>query len=831
MAIYFDKTTIKTGNSGQPVIIKYDEGYNDGYNQGLEDAEPVLQEKIITPSTSNQIVSADTNYDGLSKVTVNGDADLTAANIKKGIEVFGITGTYTGDATATTEHILSGKTAYVNGEKITGTITSKTAATYTPSTSNQIITAGQYLSGDQTILGDADLVAGNIKSGANIFNVAGTYTSDATATAANILSGKTAYVKGAKVTGTIASKAAATITPTTSNQTIASGQYLSGTQTIVGDADLTAGNIKSGVNIFGVDGTFTSDADATAAQILSGKTAYVKGAKVIGSITSKAAATYTPTTSNQTISAGQYLNGAQTIAGDADLVAGNIVTGKNIFNVAGTFSADATAAANNILSGKTAYVKGSKVTGTIASKAAATYTPKTTDQTIASGQYLSGVQTIKGDANLIAENIKENVSIFGVTGNLKSGGSWNIFCQTEEPDISDGLWIKTDDATAVEISGLEATDGTTQMHDTILPQNASACEAVECNGLIYLIGGVTTWNNGTYMPTQVYDPSTDILTSKTSNPGMFETSGVAHNGIIYLFGRYRIGPYPYAYTCDNYSYRYDPQTDTYTGIAYAPTSGNSGCLAVAKHNGIAYILGGAYNSEGYLPNRTIGVYDFETGTFSTKNARYDPAGTYSGSITVWNPSAATFGDFIHILDRGDQNTYKVLKWSKYDVLLDVVTTVSGNIGCAASQLTRVGDLFYSLGGMWTTNQALDGKVRVLDPTTCTVSTLATMPASVMLYGQAFANGTLYAFGGSNNLSSTYFPGQKYIQSYTIYSTAYDPGTVIVVPKVDKSNEILLYSDGIINTKFAVDTTYLQTDDGLQNVEASYRTNNGSWIEI
>lgn len=88
-------------------------------------------------------------------------------------------------------------------------------------------------------------------------------TSDANAAAGEILSGKTAYVAGSKVTGNISSKAAATITPSGSSQSIASGQYLSGAQTIeaVVCANLTAANIKSGVTV--KVGTATDDDSVT----------------------------------------------------------------------------------------------------------------------------------------------------------------------------------------------------------------------------------------------------------------------------------------------------------------------------------------------------------------------------------------------------------------------------------------------------------------------------------------------------------------------------------------------------------------------------------------
>ncbi|AVK48930.1 hypothetical protein AXY43_13350 [Clostridium sp. MF28] len=108
---------------------------------------------------------------------------------------------------------------------------------------------------------DSNIISNNIKSGVKIVGVSGSPTvidsADATAAAGHILNGYSAYTKGVKVAGNIPSKAAATIIPGTTDQTIPANIYTAGPQIIKGDPNLLSQYIVAGKNIFGVDGSAT----------------------------------------------------------------------------------------------------------------------------------------------------------------------------------------------------------------------------------------------------------------------------------------------------------------------------------------------------------------------------------------------------------------------------------------------------------------------------------------------------------------------------------------------------------------------------------------------
>lgn len=103
-------------------------------------------------------------------------------------------------------------------------------------------------------------------------------------------------------------------------------------------------------------------------------------------------------------------------------------------------TSDATASASEILATKTAYVNGSKITGTMTNNGGTdVIVTNKTGTTIPSGYY-DGSGKAKIDStsatNLVANNIRENVVILGVTGTMSGSEGMHPQSKTVIPSTS-----------------------------------------------------------------------------------------------------------------------------------------------------------------------------------------------------------------------------------------------------------------------------------------------------------------------------------------------------------------------------------------------------------
>lgn len=480
---------IKAENIKRGVNILDIEGTYDGL---------VGQEKTVEPTTASQVITPDEGYTGLTKVTVEAieteSKIVKSATIQQTIEP--TEGKFINEVIVnpilleektvtpqTTQQIIQPTFGKDGISKVTVDAASLQTKTVTPSTQAQAIEPDQGFYGldrvnVQAVTSEVDenIQAENIKAGVSILNTSGTFTSDANATAGDILQGKTAYTGGQKIEGTFVpldtSDATAVTSDIAQNKTAyVNGQKITGTivetssvsgsgtvtveqtpdisqikinryspnklilenqatientatyQEVATAINLTGDKIKSGEEVLQVTGTFTSDATAYSNDIVQGKIAYARGQKIEG--------TFVPLDTSDATAEAQDIMLNKTAYVDGQKITGTSTA---------VDTSDATATASDIATGKTAYVNGQKVTGNILTFTSTGNDGFTTSYSVQNtGDYvestiiakssdlllranLGGVQTLIPKSTLApvigatANKIKKDEVICGVTG-------------------------------------------------------------------------------------------------------------------------------------------------------------------------------------------------------------------------------------------------------------------------------------------------------------------------------------------------------------------------------------------------------------------------------
>lgn len=356
----------------------------------------------VQPSESSQTITPSTGYDGLASVQIDAvsssyvgtaidrrsSTDLTAS----GATVTAPAGYYASQATKT---VASGTEGTPTATK--GTVSSN-SVTVTPSVTNVAgYIAGGTHTGTAVSVSASELVSGNKEITSNGTNIDVTNYATASVSVTPSLQAKT------------------NIDPTTSSQTISADSGYDGLSSVQINAmpsmtlpTSASSSASSGYTSKAMISRSTSDQYINIPTGYNAAGAYYKvNAVADGSVTAPS-----------------------TISGTSATVS----TGTNTLTLSKTVSVTPNVTTAGYISSGTAGNSSVSLQASVTTKAATTYHPSTTDQSIASGTYLTGAQTIKA----VTHNLDATKILSGTT--VKIGDSTDDDCVTS---VSGSLAFQT----------------------------------------------------------------------------------------------------------------------------------------------------------------------------------------------------------------------------------------------------------------------------------------------------------------------------------------------------------------------------------------------------
>ena len=217
----------------------------------------------------------------------------------------------------------------------------------------------------------------------------------------------------------------------------------SGTVTAPSSISGTSATVSTGTNTLTLTKTVSVTPSVTTAGYVSSGTAGDSSVSLTASVNTRSSSDLSASGDTVTVPAGYYASqaskavsaGSATAPASISGTSATVSTGTNTLTLSKTVSVTPTVSAGYVSSG-TAGNSSVSLTASVNTRSSSDLTASTLTVTAPSGYYASNATKTLTDSNLVAGNIKKDISIFGVTGNYEGsgGGGGGIVTETVVPE-------------------------------------------------------------------------------------------------------------------------------------------------------------------------------------------------------------------------------------------------------------------------------------------------------------------------------------------------------------------------------------------------------------